>query len=317
MALPDFLIIGSPKAGSTALHAALAQHPQLFASTPKETKHFLCDGTPPDPSTQRGPGDAHSAREWIWDRDEYERLFADAPAGRLRFESTPFYLWDKAAQRRIAEAIPDVKLIAVIRDPVDRAYSNWTHLWADGLEPVGDFVSAVGLEHNRIAAGWAPFWRYMELGKYGEQLRHLYTLVDPARVRVVRYRRLIDSPGQTLDELCEFLGVAQGVIDRAPDANLSRWADDSHLNGAIRRTIRAGAAAGAYAPPHVWRRASRPLLAALQRGNPPRRALPPHERRVLLDYFTRDIELLSELVQDDYSDWLSPTGRGTYSVRRS
>ena len=79
MSLPDFLIIGAPKAGSTALHVALAQHPELFLSEPKEPKFFLCDERPPDPAHQRGPGDAHSAREWVWRRDEYEALFDAAP----------------------------------------------------------------------------------------------------------------------------------------------------------------------------------------------------------------------------------------------
>jgi hypothetical protein len=131
--LPDFLVIGAPKAGSTALHAALVQHPQLFLSTPKEPKFFLTGERPPSRSAQQGPGDAHSAREWIWRRADYEALFDAAPPGTLRGESTPFYLWDSAAHRRIHSLVPHAKLIAVIRDPVERAYSNWTHLWCDGL----------------------------------------------------------------------------------------------------------------------------------------------------------------------------------------
>jgi len=164
---PDFLIIGAPKAGSTALHEALAAHPQLYAAPVKEPKYFLTPDRRPDPATQRGPGDAHSAREWIWRRADYERLFAAAPPGTLRFESTPFYLWSQASHPQIARQLPDVKLIAVIRDPVDRAFSNWTHLWADGLEPEADFRTACRLEPQRIAAGWAPFWRYLDLGRYG------------------------------------------------------------------------------------------------------------------------------------------------------
>ena len=78
--LPDFLIIGAPKAGTTALHRALLPHPELFLSPVKEPKFFLCAGAPP--AGQRGPGDAHSAQEWIWRRDEYEALFAGAPDGR-------------------------------------------------------------------------------------------------------------------------------------------------------------------------------------------------------------------------------------------
>ncbi|HWC38002.1 MAG TPA: hypothetical protein VG476_05715, partial [Acidimicrobiales bacterium] len=76
--MPDFLIIGAPKAGSTALHAALAEHPQLYLSPVKEPKFFMCDGRP---VSQRGPGDAHSVREWIWRRDRYEGLFRSAAPG--------------------------------------------------------------------------------------------------------------------------------------------------------------------------------------------------------------------------------------------
>ena len=74
--MPDFLIIGAPKAGTTALHAALAQHPEVFVSNPKEPKYWLCDDAPPP--AWRGPGDKHSQQEWIWRRGEYERLFEGA-----------------------------------------------------------------------------------------------------------------------------------------------------------------------------------------------------------------------------------------------
>src|SRR5688500_3071648 len=182
MALPNFLILGAPKAGSTALHVALAQHPQLHLSSVKEPKFFLCDGAPP--ARQHGPGDAHSAREWIWRRDEYEALFDGAPAGTLTGESTPLYLADPAAHERIHRLVPEAKLIAIVRDPVDRAYSNWTHLWSDGLEPVSDFVEACELEEERARRGWAPFWRYLGLGRYGEQLEHLHTLFDRDAIHV-------------------------------------------------------------------------------------------------------------------------------------
>src|SRR3954449_3841528 len=86
--LPDFLVIGAPKAGSTALHDALARHPQLYASPVKEPKYFLTGDRPPDPARQRGPGDPPRARELVWRPRDYEGLFAPAPPGSLRFEST-------------------------------------------------------------------------------------------------------------------------------------------------------------------------------------------------------------------------------------
>lgn len=167
MPLPDFFVVGAPKAGTTALHVALAQHPQIYMSRIKEPKHFLSDGPPP---AKGGPGDARTYREYVWRRADYEALFAPAPAGALRGESTPFYLWDASAHRRIAAAVPNARLVAVLRDPLDRAHSNWTHLWSAGLEPVDDFVRACHLEKRRAGDGWAPFWRYLELGRYGGQL---------------------------------------------------------------------------------------------------------------------------------------------------
>ena len=172
MPLPDIFVIGAPKAGSTAVHAALASHADIHMSVPKEPKYFLCGDTPPPP--YRGPGDAHSRKEWVWRREDYERLFAEAPDGSRLGESTPFYLWSTEAQARIAEAVPEARLIAIVRDPVDRAYSNWSHLRGHGYEPVGDFVAAVEQEPRRVADGWAPFWHYVALGRYGEQLQHLY-----------------------------------------------------------------------------------------------------------------------------------------------
>src|SRR5947208_1701680 len=99
---PDFFIAGAPKAGTTALHAALRNVPGVALSSVKEPKFFLCDGAAPSRREHRGPGDAHSRREWVWQESAYLDLWSGAPDGTLRGESTPFYLHDRAAHRRIA-----------------------------------------------------------------------------------------------------------------------------------------------------------------------------------------------------------------------
>ncbi len=317
VAMPDFLVIGAPKAGSTALHAALERHPQLFLSTPKEPKYFMTADRAPHRLHHRGPGDAHSAREWVWRREDYEGLFAAAPPGTLRGESTPFYLWDKTAHARIAAAIPQVKLLAVIRDPVERAYSNWTHLRSDGLEPEADFRRACELEPERAAQGWAPFWRYRELGRYGEQFQHLFDHVPPEQVHVLRYAQLIDEPVQTLDAVARFLGVEAGLVTEIPSSNTKSWAGPGPVNDGLRHVMRAGAAVGGYLPPRWWRQAQRPLLAALHRGNAHRPALPVETRRVLVEPFRDDVALLESLLGRSFQDWLGDSGRGTYAVRKS
>jgi hypothetical protein len=314
MALPDFFVIGAPKAGTSALHAALATHPALHMSEVKEPKHFLCDhGAVP----RGGPGDAHSYQEWIRERGQYEQLFADAPPGALCGESTPFYLSSQPALARIRAAVPGARLIAVLRDPIDRAYSNWAHLWADGLETIPDFLAACAEEERRVAAGWAPMWRYLGSSRYGEQLRDLYRLFPRDQVHLLRYKELVDEPHQAIDDICRFLGVEPGLVMKLQGHNVGTFVADTRTNRAVRALIRGGATAGSHFPPQVWRKASLPLLWALQRTPQHRPELRPEAREQLLGYFAGDIALLESETGDSFQDWLGERGRGTYSVRKS
>ncbi len=313
---PDVLIVGAPKAGTTALHSALARHPQIYASPVKEPKYYMCADAPPP--AYRGPGDAHSQLEWIWRKSDYAALFAAAPAAALRLESTPFYLYLAGARQRIAEELPDAKLIVVVRDPIDRAYSNWMHLWVDGLEPLGDFVEAWHAEDERVAAGWAPFWHYRRLGRYGEQLRDLFSRVDRDRVLVMRYWQLVSQPTETLNRVARFLGIAEDQIDTVPSDNYRPFVEPGWRTAAIGQAIRTGAAAGQLFPPQVWRHASRPLVAALQYGGRKQRPkLTVEQRTALLDDCAADIGTLEEVLGESFQDWHSATGRGSFAERVS
>jgi hypothetical protein len=311
---PDALVIGAPKAGTSALHAALARHPGVYASPIKEPKFYLCGEAPPP--AYCGPGDAHSQQEWVWRRADYERLFAAAPADAVRIESTPFYLYDADARRRIADELPEAKFVAIVRDPIDRAYSNWMHLWVDGLEPVGDFVEACEWEDDRIAAGWAPFWHYRRMGRYGEQLADLFSRVDRSRVLVLRYRELVAEPGATLDKVCRFLGLAEGQIGSIPPDNSRPYVEPGFRTTVLGRVIRAGAYAGSFVPPQIWRQASKPMVAALHLGGPEQRPkLDPEQRLALLQTCNDDIAVLEEVLGESFADWRSAVGRGSFKER--
>jgi Sulfotransferase family len=307
VALPDFLVIGAPKAGTTALHVALAAHPELFLSPVKEPKFFLTDGPPP--RRGGGPGDVQTHREHIWRRDDYEALFAAAPPGTLRGESTPFYLYDHRAQQRIHALIPSARMIAVLRDPVERAHSNWTHLWSAGLDPVGDFPAACAAEDRRIAAGWAPFWHYTHLGLYGEQLERLFRLFPREQVLVLRYRDLVDSPALALDTICTFLGVQPGIISQVPRENVTAHPERSPSHRAVSLILRGGAAAGRHLPGISGTALTQPLERFLQRGARPRQPLTWDQRQQVLGYVEDDVRLLEKITEMDFSGWVQPRDR--------
>lgn len=302
MALPDFLIAGVPKAGTSALYAALVKHPQLFLPKVKEPKFFLSDGRPPD---HGGPGDRQTYQEHVWRRPDYEALFRDAPAGVVKGEATPFYLHDQAAHGRIQRLIPDAKLILILRDPVDRALSNWAHLFGAGLEPEADFLKACDQEAVRKRRGWASFWLYQELGYYGTQVQHLFEHIPREQVLLMRYRDLRDTPEHALDRVAGFLGVDTGVINEVPKDNVRPFVADTRLNAGIRFLLRTGGTIGHRFPVSARKAVSTPLLAALHRGHVRRPKVTRAQRAELLPRFVEEIKLLEKVTGDSYADWLT------------
>jgi hypothetical protein len=303
MPLPDFLIAGVPKAGTTALHAALVRHPGLHLPAVKEPKFFLSDGPPP---RHGGPGDVQTYQEHVWRRADYEALFADAPAGTKLGEATPFYLHDLESHARIKALVPQARLILLLRDPVDRAHSNWTHLWNAGLEPEADFLAACAAEPARIAAGWAAFWHYTGLGLYGRQIEHLYRHFPREQVLLLRYRDLKDAPAATLDRVCAFLEVDTGVMTEIPKENVNRHVvEDNAVNRVLRALLRTGGQFGHRFPVPLRLAARGPLLTVLHRKRGTRPVTTVEERAALLPTFAADIKLLQDVTGERYEDWLS------------
>ena len=190
MSLPNFLIIGAAKAGTTSLYHYLRQHPDVYMSAVKEPAYYASASV----------ATAHSGR--VGTRDEYERLFAAATTERARGEASPQYLNDEAAPGRIAADLPDVQLIVSLRNPVDRAYSSYLGRLAFGAErrPVEEALRR-GTYYFDSSLYHAPLTRY--LTRFGR-----------TRLKVLLFDDLVANPHGTVQEVCEFLGVARdGAVD--------------------------------------------------------------------------------------------------------
>ena len=263
--LPHFVIAGAPKAGTTALHAALATHPQLYLSPVKEPKYYLTDGRPPSRDRQRGLGDAHSAQEWVWRREEYQALFdaalEEASAARARRSTSTTGRPRPPGGRRSGRqgdrggARPGRPRPLQLVAPAGRRTRAGARLRR--RRPAGGAA-----DRRRLGAVLA----YLGLGRYGEQLRDLYRHVPRERVLLLRYRQLVDTPRETLDRVSGFLGVAAGLAHTVAPENVKPFVADTARYRALSRAVRAGAALGASVPPEVWRQASRLLIAALHAG---------------------------------------------------
>jgi hypothetical protein len=197
--LPDFLIIGAQKAGTTSLHAYLCEHELVSPPSTKEV-HFF------DNSYPQGLN---------WYRAHFDR----GRAGQLTGEATPYYLFHPAAPERVAREIPACRLIVLLRDPIDRAYSHHHHEMVLGFEELS-FEEALASESARLAGeeqrilhdpGYNSFAHqhhsYRARGRYAEQLARWLELFDSDRILILAAEDLFAEPERIVLEVQEFLGL--------------------------------------------------------------------------------------------------------------
>jgi len=190
MKLPSFLIIGAQKAGTTSLHAALEHHPDIFMSTPKELYFFDVDE-----NYNRGT-------EW------YAKFFRDWRDEKVAGESTPDYLWYKPVPERIAEILPNAKLIILLRNPVSRAYSSYWYAYCNGDETLS-FEDALAAESFRATQGRSihGISSYVERGLYSEQIKRYLNFFDRSQLLFLITEEYKKNPENTLQKATKFLGV--------------------------------------------------------------------------------------------------------------
>lgn len=193
MPLPTFIVIGAMKSGTSSLHGYLGQHPDVFVSKPKELRYF--------------------GKNYANGLDWYKEQFAGGADAVARGEATPGYtkagIWPEAA-RWIVTAIPDVKLIYIMRNPVDRTLSHYLHEVSTGREGL-PFSEAI----RRVP-------QYIDVSRYRMQLRYYDEQFPPEQIALVSHAELERRPQQTVNELWKFIGIDQPVeLELTPRRNVS------------------------------------------------------------------------------------------------
>ena len=196
--LPDFLILGAAKAGTTALFGALSRHPRVFRSPRKEPVFFVYAGAPPPLSW---PGTR------ISDEAKYLELFAGCPAGAVAGEASTEYLSNQRAPAVAFEYVPRARLIAILRHPVERAYSHYLMGRHNGREPLASFEAAWAAEDERIEHGWPPGTHYRTRGFYGRALVRWLNVFQREQLLILFYEDWLEHPEQTLDLVWRHLGI--------------------------------------------------------------------------------------------------------------
>lgn len=298
--MPTFLIIGAGKAGTTSLYAYLKQHPDIFMSPIKESNFFAYEAT----KARGAQLDILKGRYWpVKSAEQYHDLFRECSRERAIGEASPRYLtWPGTAQC-IWDHVPDAKLIAILRDPVERAYSTyWMHVRNNREKRT--FSQAI-LDEERSMLN--PEWklgqmRYVQDGLYYENLSNYFELFDRRQIRIYLFEDLLHDATRLLSSIFEFLDVPEDFI---PDVSvrhnvsgvsktriLQPLLGKSRVTKAIRRFLPTALREPAEALQNKWR--DRQLV------KPP---MSSEIRSRLRERFRSDILRLQDLIQRDLSAW--------------
>ncbi|OGR40286.1 MAG: hypothetical protein A2051_07755 [Desulfovibrionales bacterium GWA2_65_9] len=228
--LPHFIIGGAPRSGTTWLYAALARHPNIFMAAPPtpEPKFFLVDEL--------------YAKGLAYYRDTW---FPGVPENAVAGEKSTNYLESPVAARRIRECLPEVRLVFILREPVDRAFNNWLWSRTNQVE-TEDFATAMALETQREAQVpkrflYARPHALFSRGLYADLLAPWFQLFRPEQILCLKYETLGEDPQGLLAKLHQFLGVEQRRYDASGLGviNKANGEDSLTIPEALRRKLEA------------------------------------------------------------------------------
>jgi hypothetical protein len=192
----DFVICGTQKGGTTALDAYLRDHPEVCMANRKETHYF---------------DNEEYFRYQNPDYSKYHAFFSPTKRHRIIGETTPIYMYWRESPKRIFEYNPEIKIIIILRNPIDRAYSHWNMERlrnADNLP----FKKAIYTEIDRCRKA-LPYqhrvFSYIDRGRYLEQLRRIWTHFSKERTLILKHEDLKNSPLATLGQVTSFLGITE------------------------------------------------------------------------------------------------------------
>jgi len=299
MPLPNFIIIGAGRSGTTSLYHYLKQHPEIYMSPVKEPSFFA-------PEKEDGglyiPEIGRSPRNIVSDMEDYQALFAGVKNEKAIGEASVAYLMRPRAAEKIKKHIPKAKLIAILRNPADRQYSWFLAKLSRGLE-TRSFSEMVEMEKESAVALGASHQGYLGKSFYYARLKHYFKLFSQSQIRVYLYQDLQDKPLALVQDIYRFLEVDDNFVPDMSIKYAKTGVPKDSLSGGLLRKRHVLRKFVLKHIPFVF-----PYISAfaikLKNRHLVKPSLSSEIRKQLIEIYREDILKLQELIQRDLSKWL-------------
>ena len=298
--LPNFLIVGANRCGTTSLYHYLKEHPEVFMSRIKEPSFFLAQSFK---VPERGIGD--DRRQFVTDFDDYCRLFEEAGDCKAVGEASTenLYHYDKVIPY-IQRLLGNPKILISLRNPVERAFSAYSFLTSENREYL-TFEEGLSQEEKRIRDGWRQIWFYKQAGFYSARVKaYLENFRD---VKICLFDDLIRDPLLFIQEVYRFLGVDSSYVpDLKAKYKTSGIPRSKKINRLFEEPSRLRSAAGTvgkfFLREDRWIR----LRDTVKAKSYARAEMMPETRKYLEGVYHEEIVRLQDIIQRDLSAWLRP-----------
>ncbi|WP_417835087.1 sulfotransferase domain-containing protein [Thalassospira xiamenensis] len=300
VSLPNFICVGAPKTGTSALHEDMAVHPDIFLPKVKETHFFRLafDGLPWNGPGTPPPMDVDSLQK-------YQALFANAKTEQAIGEICPSYFADPRTPDHIYNTLGRIKIIIVLRDPAARAFSQFLHARLIGCEPEPSFLKAIALEPERKSAQWGEFWSYLGQSHYAPVLDRYFSTFGRKNVLVLRHEHYVNKRQDSLRDVYNFIGVTpdiaqqQGVPKR--QVNVSGIPRNRTAAFAFQHIEKMAAISRDVVPRPIRQKVRSLLDRSLEKAT-----LLQEERHYILSRLSNDVAQVETLTGWDLSNWKVP-----------
>ena len=311
---PNFLIVGAVKAGTTSLHEYLQMHPQVYMSPVKETNYFsdadmLFDHFNVDYRQDinvaldkylAGPMDTKIHIAHVRTAEQYALLFKNVSNELAIGEVSNSYLYCPGTAARIRAELPDAKIVMILRNPIERLYSQFLMNVKLGKIAERDLLKEIAADQAKAIKGWGVSHLYLEVGAYYAQVKRYFDLFPKEQIKVMFYDDYKLDPKAAMRDLFTFLGVDPAfepdMSQRYNEAGMPRfgklnyWLTQIGVYGLVKRLFSAG-----------LKEKLKSLI--YTRKNIP--TIQPEEKAWLVEYYKVDVQNLSKLINKDLNHWLS------------
>jgi hypothetical protein len=310
---PTFIVVGAAKCGTTSLYHYLDKHPEVYMSPIKETNHFSSDIDPENFSSEYKLHEARKhfnldkwlaagmpEKRWGWyvkKRDQYWQLFGGMKNEKAAGEISNSYLFSSTAAQEIKYALPDAKIIMMLRNPIDRLYSHYLANLRDGKTLLTCFEE-LNYDMAKIDKGWGISHLYIELGLYYQQVKRYLDTFDKENIRIYFHDDYKKDPEGLVRDMFEFIGVDKNIVvdfnEKHNEAKVPKNKYFVHLISVLgikKKLFRL--------LPQSMKKKIKSSFFKNEKVTP----LTIEERNKIIKYYNSDIEKLGVLVGRDLSQW--------------